>query len=143
MFFVFSKIISSFTDPFFLAIVLFIVAIVVKNIKYKKRFALASMLVITLFGNEWLSNACFSAWENSDKPITTLPDYRFGIVLGGFASYQSPSNQQIDFNESTDRLLAAIQLYKQHKINKIVLTGGEARVIEKYNQTEAEITSNY
>lgn len=110
--------------------------------KYKKRFALASMLVIIVFGNEWLCNTCFAAWENSNEPASSL-NYQYGIVLGGFANYQSPTNQQINFNESTDRLLAAIQLYKQNRIKKIVLTGGEARVIEKYNQTESEITAGY
>lgn len=142
MFFVLSKIISSFTDPFFLSIVLFVFAIVIKNMKYKKRFALASMLVIVFFGNELVCNYCFAKWEDGNAAEQYQKTYRYGIALGGFTTYQSNQNKQVYFNESSDRLLTAIQLYKQGKIEKIVLSGGESRLISE-NQKEAVIAAEY
>ena len=66
-------------------------------------------------------------WE---KPFakTEVPFHKAtAIVLSGMASYNN-QNQQHNFGQSTDRLTETIKLYFDGKINKIILTGGNASI---------------
>jgi len=68
-------------------------------------------------------------------------EYDVGIVLGGMLSYDSQLDR-LQFSKGADRILQAIQLYKDGIIDKILITSGsgsitysdikEAPLIKKY-----------
>ncbi len=65
----------------------------------------------------------------SPKSISSFTNnYTYGIVLGGYSSYNKSINQ-IDLNASGDRLISSIELYKLGIIRKIILSGGNGTLI--------------
>ena len=52
----------------------------------------------------------------------------YGIVLGSFSSY-NPEDKMINFNEHGDRLISAIKLYNLGIIKKIIVSGGNGKLI--------------
>lgn len=54
--------------------------------------------------------------------------YDVGIVMGGSMRYYDEDADRIVYAQSVDRLLQTMQLYHDHKIKKILLTGGSGFV---------------
>jgi uncharacterized SAM-binding protein YcdF (DUF218 family) len=68
-----------------------------------------------------------NAWEINVIPDEKLQQYDAAILLTGMSTYDI-KNKRLEFNDRTDRLLQTIKLYKNKKINKIVLCGGPATI---------------
>ena len=127
MFFLTSKLLSFLSKPIFWLFSLLLSSIIIKS--KRKEILYIILFVFYLFTNSFIADSCSRAWEISPKSISSLTNnYKYGIVLGGFSSYNK-SIQHIDFNESGDRLISAIELYKLDKIEKIIISGGNGELI--------------
>ncbi|MBC8266276.1 MAG: YdcF family protein [Flavobacteriales bacterium] len=63
-------------------------------------------------------------WEISPTPYAHLEKkYDVAIVLGGMSGFDGNYNM-LEFNESSDRILHAIKLYKKGIVKKILISGG-------------------
>ncbi len=69
------------------------------------------------------------AWEASPVPIATMPTYQVGIVLGGITTDKEPRDR-VHVSGSADRILHAVQLYRQKKIEKILVSGGSGKLLK-------------
>ena len=127
MFFITSKLISFAIKPITWILILLIFAIVLKT--KRKNILYISFFTLYLFTNNFIADNCSRIWETSPKSISSIKNkYEYGIVLGGFSSYNK-TIKHINFNADGDRLTSAIELYKLGKIEKIIVSGGNGNVI--------------
>jgi uncharacterized SAM-binding protein YcdF (DUF218 family) len=82
-----------------------------------------SMAGLSLAGNRTVANNLIAGLESNYRPVevSELETLNFGFVLGGAA--QVAKNRQLDLNESGERVIEAIRLYKLGKIKHLVFTG--------------------
>jgi len=122
MFFITSKIFAFLSKPIIWLFLLLISSLIFKN--KRKKILYTTCLIFYLLSNNFIIDSCSKIWEIPSKPISTLKEtYTYGIVLGGYSSYNNKTDH-INFNKSGDRLISAIELYKLGKIKKIVISGG-------------------
>ena len=137
-----SKILIPLSGIWFWGLLLVIITLLIKNTKRKKKFLLATFFFFLFILNSGIIGSIIHIWEVKPIRIESIRHpYKYGIILGGFAGYDKESNT-IEFNNSSDRLFAAIRLYKQGKIQKIVISGGEGNLL-KTGKSEADITAEY
>jgi len=143
MFFVISKLLSYLLNPLFWIFTLLIVAYFIKNKKIGRKLLLISIIAFYLFSNRFICDEFIRLCE-VDYPEKTMSDthYDVGIVLGGGIINYDYDNNKLILREQADRLLQAIDLYKQGKINKILLTGGTGQIIHS-NQYEASFLRSF
>ena len=68
-------------------------------------------------------------WEMEAISATSIQTpYDVGIVLGGSMRYFDQQTNRVVYSSSVDRLIQALQLYHDKKINKILLSGGSGFV---------------
>jgi uncharacterized SAM-binding protein YcdF (DUF218 family) len=103
-----------------------IVAVFVKNSTLKNRLLKVSLLLIFVTGNGFISNELFLQWETpAIDPADIKQPYHVGIVLtGGMISNKQSTAQQIFTDKTADRFIQPLRLYKQGKLKKILISGG-------------------
>ncbi len=105
----------------------FLLSVLVK--RHRQRFFWIGFGLLLFFSNPFLSNAVMRAWEVAPEPIATLPLHRVGIVLGGITTDKEPRDR-VHVAGSADRVLHAVQLYRQKKIKKILVSGGSGKLLK-------------
>lgn len=83
-----------------------------------------------------------NAWEPEFKAINDLPVYDVGIVLTGVTNLNKSAEDRTFFSRGADRATHAMQLYKEGKIRKILITGGAAFYRANENR-EADLLANF
>ena len=138
MFFILSKILSFLIKP---VIWIFILLVFILKEKAKKSIYLL-LFVFYFFSNSYIVDSVSKQWEIKPTNISSLSgNYKYGIVLGGFSSYNKDI-KHIDFNEFSDRLITAIELYNLQKIDTILISGGNGLLIND-GMKESEWTYNF
>ena len=116
-------------------IVLFLISIVSKNPKRKKRYLVTAFLLLIFFSNPFFFRLVAKAYEKEPVTLTTNDRYQAGIVLGGFVSYNVKTGEAY-FNPASDRFIETALLYKKGNIGKIIVAAGNGYVV-KHNFQEA------
>jgi uncharacterized SAM-binding protein YcdF (DUF218 family) len=130
IFFVFSKIFYIFLNPLLWILILLAIAMLIKNLRSKKLFLWISFISLYFFSNVALQTAFMKMWEYPAQPVQSIQNnYQYAIVLGGMADKDEKTGK-ILIAPTIDRLLQAIILYNQHKVQKIVVTGGSGMVTD-------------
>jgi uncharacterized SAM-binding protein YcdF (DUF218 family) len=100
-------------------------------------------VLVVVLTNPFISNRIFEAWEYEPILPEQLHDtFDVGIVLGGFTEFDVQSNEILNFGPAANRLTDALALYKTGKICKLLITGGNGRLIGK-NLAEADFVKPY
>ncbi len=142
MFFVISKLIGFLVSPFWWIIVSIGLAYFIKNRVYKSRLYLLAFVLFLVFTNPLLFRVVSGVWEGNLQPAESMRNKSdVCVVLGGMSAYHEPTGR-IRFTQSADRILQAIDLYKKGIVNKIVISGGTARLIRK-NRPESIHLKNF
>lgn len=142
MFFVLSKLFYFLLTPIVWIVLIALYSIRTKNVKRRKRVLIISFVVFYLLSNQFIVNEFVRAWEVQTIHVDSIVEpYEYGIVLGGFNSYDVKFDR-VNFYSSSDRLWQALLLYHEGKIRKIVISGGEGRIIRE-GYTESEITKDF
>ena len=142
MFFILSKVLVFIITPIVWIVALLIISLFTKKPKRKRRTFIAALILLLFFSNSFLLDNVMRMWEIPAVSEVDLKDsYDVGIVLGGMMSYDS-NLDRLQFSKGVDRILQAIQLYKDGVIEKILITSGsgsitysdikEAPLIKKY-----------
>ena len=127
MFFIVSKLLAFLSKPVIWVFILLICSLIFKT--KRRTLLIYTISIFWIFSNGFLADETARAWETSPKSISSLTNnYKYGIVLGGYSTYNKIT-QHIDFNDSGDRLISAIELYKLGKIEKIIISGGNGDLI--------------
>ena len=129
MFFILSKILFIFVQPFNWILFLFVFYLITKNKKLKKRLLIASIILTVIFSNGYLHNEFELARQVNDSGLEAGKQYEAGILLGGMSGYDK--NNVGHFSGAADRFIQATILYRQGIIKKILVTSGSANLVCK------------
>ena len=95
--------------------------------------------MVILMTNPFLSNRVYHAWEYPATPMSGLKDtFDVGILLGGYSDFcVYPYEDRLNYNQAANRFTEAVLLYKRGLLKKILLTGGDGRLVgEKMNEAD-------
>ncbi|MFP4092054.1 MAG: YdcF family protein [Cyclobacteriaceae bacterium] len=127
MFFILSKTVSFLAMPITLITLALLLSWWVR--KYRQPLFLGGIFLLLLFTNSFLANVLLRHWELAPRMISELPEYKVGIVLGGITSDKEPRDR-VHTSGAADRVLHAVHLYREGKINKILLSGGSGKILK-------------
>lgn len=122
MFFVLSKILGAFLKPLLWVAIILIIGIWRK--RRLKRSIWIALVITFFFGNSYIANRVMTWHEYPMQDLEDYAQYDYAVVLGGF-SRNRLDNGRLEFNESGDRLIAALDLLRTNKVNKIIISGGD------------------
>jgi len=137
MFFYLSKLLDFLLLPIVWIFALLLLGLILKKPLLRKRFLIAGIGLLLFLSNPFIINDALLAWEKPPVPIAELPVYDAGIVLTGITSGDKSPHDRVYFNKGADRIMHALQLYRQGKIRKIIITGGSGAILQRYG-TEAD-----
>lgn len=127
MFFVLSKILAFLTKPS--TWILIVLCLAVFNKRTGKRFLLFGLFMFFVFTNGFIHYEISRLWEIPPIGYEKLEKkYDVAVILGGISDFDGNYNM-LEFNESSDRIIHAIKLYKQGFVKKILLSGGTGTMI--------------
>jgi uncharacterized SAM-binding protein YcdF (DUF218 family) len=129
MFFILSKALFFIINPLVWILGLIIFSLVIKqSSKWKKISIYSSIVLLIIFSNNYLFTLVGSCWEIPSKPASSVTGhYKYAVVLGGMGS-ENKKTGKFHVGQSIDRVLQAIIIYKQGKVEKIIITGGSGAV---------------
>ena len=106
-----------------------------KNPVRQKRIRSAALIVFLLFSNQWLLYNYARFWQPQQTNLSKDSTYSCGILLGGYGSPDGKDTLGY-FNNSADRFIQAVLLYRQGKIKNLLITGGNGKQQGKeFNET--------
>ncbi len=105
--------------------------------KHKHRIQIIAIVFLYFCSNSFIVDEIGRWWEKYSIPSHTYT-YEVGIVLGGIGRID-PTLERIEFTNSADRLLKAIELYHKKRIKKILITGGSGSVLHPDDKEAADI----
>ncbi len=142
MFFILSKTLSFLLSPLLWIVLILFLGIIAKHRKKKKKLLITALFLLFFFSNSFIFSIIKSTIDTEAIKYENLKkQYEYGIVLGGFSSYDKDFNR-LNFHKASDRLWQAILLYKKHKINKFLISGGSGKLFNnKYK--EADFVKSY
>ena len=110
------------TSPTFYIFLLLLSAFLFRRNKRTRNTLITIAVVFMLFfSSRPIYNYVSTKWtEGYSSVIDHGKVYHYGIVLGGYAAWDSVRNRP-EFGPNADRLLEGIQLYKKKKIEKLVI----------------------
>ncbi len=125
---------ASAITPYFLSplnwiLIFIVVRFFIKRPKGKRICKIAIVFIFIVFSNSWLLNAYAKFWQPAPRDVSKDKPYSCGILLGGFAS--PDENGTGYFNNSSERFLQAVKLYKEGKILSILISGGNGKDVDK------------
>ncbi len=125
------------TSPIFYIFLLLLASYIFRH-KRRTRIAFLTTAVIFIlfFTSRPIYDYVFNKWtEDYATEIKDGKVYHYGIVLGGFGSWDEERNRP-EFDQRADRLLEGIQLYRKGKIKKLVIASdGSNRIPEDLDET--------
>lgn len=130
MFFYLSKLLSFLLMPYTQMCIWFLLALLLKAKKWRKRFMILGIVYLFFFSNRFIVNEALLLWEVPPTPYAQIrTDYKAGIVLGGISNLDKEPRDRVYFYRGVDRISHALQLYKLGKIRKILVSGGSSNLI--------------
>ncbi len=127
MFFFLSKILLFLIKPLIWVLILLLGALFTGDEVKKKRRLIFGILMLYLFSNNFLVNEVLLLYE--DRGSSELDStYEVGLVLGGFSKKDTALGRTV-FYEANDRLMQALKAYKQGKIKRLMISGGNSQII--------------
>jgi uncharacterized SAM-binding protein YcdF (DUF218 family) len=128
MFFLLSKVLSFLFSPLIWVLGLVLWGLLTK-LPNRKRFCLILALIVAyIFSNEFLLNEALRKWETPPVSYEKVEKADYAIVLGGFSDFNKAASRS-QLTPSGDRIWQALQLYKQKKVNKLLITGGSGKLL--------------
>jgi Uncharacterized conserved protein len=127
MFFILSKLLAYFIYPLSWVLAMALCAVIFK--RKRKFFGVAAVVVFLVFSNGALLNQVASMWDYAPAKLPQDRQYSTAILLGGFIGMDK--NGDGVFNQSCDRFIQAVKLYKTGVVKKILITGGSGTIAEQ------------
>lgn len=138
MFFTLSKALAHFTSPLTIVVLMLILSVLIRNVRWRKILFWAGFSGLIFFSNKFIANALMTAWEVDARPIAALKHYKAAIVLTGSTIPGLEPHDRVYFQRGADRLIHTVQLYKTGYVEKIIISGGIGQVYERNVEPEAD-----
>lgn len=128
MFFLISKLLAFILTPLIWIVFFLGRAFFVNDELKRKKWLRTGLVLLIVFTNTFLFDEFARLWEVPATPLSELPKYEVGVVLGGMSSYD-PELDRAQFFRGVDRLIQTVELYKRGYIKKILFTGGSGSIL--------------
>jgi len=122
MYFILSKILLFLLFPLLWVFALFLIALLSKNPKRKKRFFIFALVMLYFFSAPFFLNQVANWWSIKPGRANEPKVYSCAIVLGGFSSIDRDKVGY--FNGSADRFIQGLKALSTGKATHIMITGG-------------------
>jgi uncharacterized SAM-binding protein YcdF (DUF218 family) len=142
MFFWISKVLEFLYSPLTWIIVALLLAFFLKKPVRKKRMFVAALVMIFVFTNSFLASEAMRLWEVSDSDMNEQIVYDVAIVLGGGMITYDAQNEKHHFRVNTDRILQALRMMEEGKVDRILISGGSGSLAFR-DMTEACLLRDY
>ena len=130
MFFVLSKIVYFFLQPFTWLLVFLGVFFFTKSNKRKKTAKIAVITIALVFTNTFIFKTIVHFWEIPAEKIENLEKHDVAIVLGGMFEFDNDANR-LSILRSGDRIWQALELYHNKKVRKILISGDHGYIFDR------------
>jgi len=126
MFLYLSKLLPLFLYPLGFACICCVLALFLiwKRPRIAASFIALALFVLFISSNAWVSRFMVSSLEWQNIPEGELPTAEAIVVLGGATRSAYEPRTTVDLGEAGDRVLHAVQLYRQEKAPVILVNGG-------------------
>ena len=142
MFFYLSQFLSFLAMPLTIISLLIVFGALYWKKKWGKRSLWTGIILLWFFSNQFIANQAMLAWEPDFKDFNEIKNHKIGIVLTGVTNLSKTAYDRTFFNKGADRITHALQLYREGKIKKILITGGQG--LNPVNlQSEAELLQRF
>lgn len=132
MFFILSKTLFYILMPLVWITMALAFAFLTQNQTKRKKAVGIALLMVLLFGNQFLVNEVYLWWESPPVPLASIKDYDYAIVLTGVTNTERRDiTDRVYFNKGADRVLHTVQLYKSGKVKKVIISGGSGSLTGK------------
>ncbi len=139
--FLLSKLFLLLLKPLTWIIIFFLIGLISKNPKRKRRWLVISFIMLLFFSNPFFFRLLAKGYEKKPVVLNDTEKYQAGIVLGGFVDYNVKKDKAY-FNEASDRFIETALLYKTGHIGKIIVSAGNGYLAEN-NFQEASFVKNH
>lgn len=145
MFFELSKLLNLFLSPISWIILLLIGVFLIKNRSRRKGCLISCIVVFALFTNTLLVDYVkYQTVRKYNTPsFNTTKIYKLAIVMGGFASINQETGQMRYEQDRADRLWEAVRLWKEGKVERILITGDPTSITQPDGSSTAKLFLNY
>lgn len=139
MFVYLSKLLPLFVYPLGLITILIIIAIILKKrLKWQRGLLIATLLILLLSSNRWVSAALVRSLEWRNLPAQTTPQAEVIVLLGGGTDPYEAPRPMTEINSAGDRVLYAAKLYREGAAPIILASGGTVNFTPDRVSTPAE-----
>ncbi len=130
--------------PIGILCLLLLYAIYTKNRTKSKKVIISAFVFLYIFSNPLLINELLLWWEIPPTSISAVRTHDIGIILtGGTTNDDKLPKENLFLGKTADRIAQAVELYKNSKIKKILISGGEISVLGKTQKKEVEEIAKY
>lgn len=144
MFFVLSKVVAFILKPIgFLFIGLLLIW---RNRKNKRvtHYIMGTAALLYVFSNELIMNELANLYEFPATSRTEIKPHDVGIVLtGGLMNEEKEPVENLFLGHHADRFAQAFLLYKEKKIRKILISGGDLNLISRPIKPEGRLAAEF
>lgn len=138
MFVILSKFLPLIFYPLGIAIILLILALVFYKKQKINSFLIAgSIFILWLSSTSFVANSLARSLEWQYLPPQEIPHTEIAVVLGGGTDAKVYPRTTDEINGAGDRVYFALQLYRQGKVNHLLLSGGEITWLNSTASTPA------
>jgi uncharacterized SAM-binding protein YcdF (DUF218 family) len=131
MFFILSKLLGYLVSPIVIISGLLLVSLVIKSVRWKRTLRITGIVLLLFFSNHFIANSVMGWWELPARRFEDLKHFNAAIVLTGITTNQPMGpDDRVYFYLGADRITHTMQLYKLGYIDKIIISGGNGRIID-------------
>lgn len=116
-----SKSLYFLLSPLTWMLIALVLALLKKN--WRKKLLLVAVLVLLLFGNEFLYRKVAVLWEMESLAYDDIPPANTAFVMGGILNVEEHLGQ-FDLTDNVDRALLPLYLMRAGKLKQMVISGG-------------------
>ena len=141
MFFVLSKVLFHLVNPLLWISALLVYACFTGRPRRRKRLLLIATVLLLFFGNAFIVDEFFRAWEKSPAQDRPGARYTWAIVPGGLGNTLEHQGR-MQFHHGSDRLWQALRFQREGIVKNILISSGAGRLDEP-EDVEAVGVRNY
>lgn len=126
MFYLFSRLFACIASPWLYIIMLLIAGSIKKKEETKIVCFSLSLFLFLFFSNRVIYQACLNSYTYPYiSEFKSISYYKYALLPGGFTGYDH-YRKRVEYGFAVDRMVDAIELYKQGKVETLVFTGDGA-----------------
>ena len=144
MFFILSKFFAFLFKPTGLIFIGLFSIWLNRHKKHVSKYIIATALLFYVFSNEFIVNELYLNYETPTISRSEIPPHDVGIVLtGGLMNEEKAPVENLFLGSHADRFAQALLLYKENKIHKILISGGNLKLISRPIKPEGKLAAEF